>query len=108
MITIFVTEPGKYVRVLYTNYKGETAWRHIQPLDIPPRRTTPDDQYHPNTWVLEVWDLDKNAQRSYALKDIHKWVEAGSEMYTRLEVEGPMAYPEERTLVVQDPRLKKE
>lgn len=59
------------IRVFYTNYEGKSAWRNIVPLPLPPTFTGPDAPYHALTWVLHVWDVDKQAVRSYALKDIY-------------------------------------
>jgi hypothetical protein len=63
------------VSVDYTNHRGERGVRHVIPLSLPPRKMPTDHQYHPGAWVIEVWDLDRQAQRSYALKDIHSWEE---------------------------------
>lgn len=61
------------VYVLYTNWEGKTAWRRVIPFQMPPQfRST---SWHPEPqWLLLVWDLDKKAERSYAIKDIHRWV----------------------------------
>lgn len=61
------------VMVLYTNWHDETRWRKVIPLPvIPAFAQTP---YHQeNQWLLRVWDLEKNAERTYAMKDIHDWV----------------------------------
>lgn len=60
----------KAVRILYTNYKGETAHRIIVPDKIWFGAT----EWHPeDQWLLDAFDLEKNALRNFALKDIHEW-----------------------------------
>jgi len=60
----------KIVKILYTNYRGETAIRKIIPDKIWFGKT----DWHPvNQWLLNAFDLDKNAERSFALKDIKSW-----------------------------------
>lgn len=58
------------VTIDYTNYKGERRKRRIMPMDIEfrvtPHHTTPQ-------WILHAWDIEKDARRSYAMKDIHSW-----------------------------------
>jgi len=60
------------ISVRYKNYRGETSERKIIPLEISLGKT----EYHKETqWLLQVWDLDKEDYRTYALKDIEKWIE---------------------------------
>jgi predicted DNA-binding transcriptional regulator YafY len=66
----------------YTNYEGETEMRKVVPLCLRfgftehhPYGTVdpsvrPDDQQG-GIWLLECLDLDRNAPRTFALKDIH-------------------------------------
>jgi predicted DNA-binding transcriptional regulator YafY len=55
------------VRIRYRNYRGETAVRHIKPCHIRFGATS----WHPEPqWLLEAIDLDKGAERSFALADI--------------------------------------
>ncbi|KUM86081.1 MULTISPECIES: hypothetical protein [Streptomyces] len=61
------------VRILYINYRGEKGWRHIQPLKIWFGST----DWHPGKqWLMDAIDLDKQVERSFALKDIQAWDEA--------------------------------
>ena len=54
------------MQILYKNYRGEYAVRNIQINSMRIGST----EYHPqHQFLLDVWDLDKNAQRDYALKD---------------------------------------
>lgn len=58
------------IKVLYTNWRGETAVRSIMPLKIYFGST----EYYPKEqWLLEVFDLDRNAIRVYALQEIKQW-----------------------------------
>jgi predicted DNA-binding transcriptional regulator YafY len=58
------------VRLLYTNYKGETAVRRILPKKIWFGRT----KYHPERqWLLDAYDVGKSADRTFAMKDIRAW-----------------------------------
>jgi predicted DNA-binding transcriptional regulator YafY len=61
---------NKIVKILYTNYKGETGWRNI----IPTRVRFASSEWHPGEqWLLDALDVDKNAERSFAMKDIKEW-----------------------------------
>jgi len=63
-------ELKKQVRILYTNYRGETAYRHIVPEKIWFGAT----QWHSEEqWLLDAHDIEKNALRNFAIKDIEKW-----------------------------------
>ncbi len=58
------------VIILYTNYRGETALRKITPKKIWFGKT----EYHPEEqWLLDAFDLDKQADRTFAMKDIKEW-----------------------------------
>lgn len=58
------------VTIVYTNYKGETAVRRIVPEKIWFGAT----EWHPEPqWLLDAFDSDKQATRSFALKDITRW-----------------------------------
>lgn len=50
--------------VAYRNYRGEVAVRSFYPR----RLWFGSTEYHPEEqWLLDVWDLDKDAERTYAL-----------------------------------------
>jgi hypothetical protein len=55
------------VRVLYRNWRGEVAWRRIRPIRL---EWPPDGRPHSNQWLLRCWDLDREAERSYAFQDM--------------------------------------
>lgn len=61
---------------MYTNWRGETAERHIIPIRIWFGST----QWHKEEqWLLNAEDLDKKQHRDFAIKDIHGWAEAGDQ-----------------------------
>jgi hypothetical protein len=58
------TEP---ISILYRNYRGSTAIRRI----VPSRIWFGSTEWHPEPqWVMEAVDLDKGAERSFAMRDI--------------------------------------
>jgi hypothetical protein len=65
------TEAGpRVVRILYTNWKGQVSWRRILPTGLMFGST----EWHPaEQWLLEAVDLDKDAPRTFAIKDIVRW-----------------------------------
>ena len=53
--------------VSYTNYRGETADRTIKPMSIYYGST----EWHKEPqWLVNVWDVEKQAARTFALKDM--------------------------------------
>ncbi|HRI10496.1 MAG TPA: hypothetical protein PKW35_21900 [Nannocystaceae bacterium] len=66
------TTGGRPVRVVYTNYRGETATRTI----LPERIWFGTTSWHPRPqWLLDAVDLEKGALRSFAIADIRSWAE---------------------------------
>lgn len=60
----------KQVKILYTNWKGETAYRNIIPKTIEFKST----QWHKEEqWILNAFDIDKQADRGFAIQDIKEW-----------------------------------
>lgn len=54
------------IRVDYTNHRGETATRTITPLRVRWGKT----EHHPvEQWLLDCFDHDRDATRTYALDD---------------------------------------
>jgi predicted DNA-binding transcriptional regulator YafY len=61
----------KIVEIDYTNHAGERGRRRILPL----RMTFKSTEWHPVAqWILDAFDVDKLAERSFAVKDIHSWI----------------------------------
>ena len=60
----------KAVKIVYTNYKGVTATRHIVPVVI----LFGHNEWHTqDQWLMRALDIEKNAERTFALKDISSW-----------------------------------
>jgi predicted DNA-binding transcriptional regulator YafY len=61
----------KQVRIIYTNWRGETAERTIEPIEIWYGST----EWHPEEqWLLKAIDVAKKAERDFAVKAIQKWL----------------------------------
>jgi hypothetical protein len=61
---------NRAVKVKYKNYRGEVGIRTIIPMEVYWGQT----EYHPHDqWLLKVWDVEKNAERIYAFKDIQEF-----------------------------------
>jgi len=66
-----MADEKKAVKIVYTNYKGETADRTIIPLELWFGST----EYHKEEqWLLKAFDLEKKAERNFAVKDIKSWM----------------------------------
>lgn len=61
----------KQVKILYTNWKGETKYRNIIPKSIEFKST---EWHKQEQWILNALDVDKNADRAFAMKDIKEWI----------------------------------
>lgn len=59
------------VRILYTNYRGETALRTIVPEKIWFGTT---EWHHEPQWLMDAVDAEKQQIRSFAMKDIRAWL----------------------------------
>jgi predicted DNA-binding transcriptional regulator YafY len=60
-------ESEKTIKILYTNYRNETKVRTIIPIKI----WFGETDWHPEKqWLLDAYDLEKEAERSFALIDI--------------------------------------
>ena len=63
-------EQKKAVTIVYTNYKGVTGTRRIVPIEI----IFGHNEWHTeDQWLMRALDLEKNAERTFALKDIKSW-----------------------------------
>lgn len=59
------------IKVKYKNWKGETSIRIIIPEQIHYGHTA----YHPqDQWLLDVWDIEKDAQRTYSMMNIIEFI----------------------------------
>ena len=58
------------VKILYKNWKGVTSYRNIVPKSVEFKST----EWHPEEqWILNAFDVDKQADRAFAVKDIKEW-----------------------------------
>ncbi|MFK4706133.1 putative DNA-binding transcriptional regulator YafY [Roseateles asaccharophilus] len=56
------------VRIDYTNFRGERGIRRIVPLEV----LHGSNDFHPEPqWLLRAFDVEKNAERTFAMRDIH-------------------------------------
>ena len=60
----------KHVKILYTNWKGKTSYRNIIPKSIEFKST---EWHKEEQWILNAFDIDKKADRGFALKYIKEW-----------------------------------
>jgi predicted DNA-binding transcriptional regulator YafY len=64
-------EKAKSVKIIYTNFRGETGIRNILPKEI----FFDSNEWHKeDQWLLLAYDLDKGEDRTFAIKDIHTWL----------------------------------
>jgi predicted DNA-binding transcriptional regulator YafY len=58
------------IAIDYVNWRGERSWRRV----VPQRLYFAAVEWHPGEqWLLDAWDVDKQAIRSFAMKDIRAW-----------------------------------
>lgn len=60
----------KKIKILYTNWKKDTRYRIIIPISIEFKST---EWHKEEQWILNAMDVEKNEQRSFAMKDIKEW-----------------------------------
>lgn len=71
-----MADPQQEVTIVYTNWRGETGRRRIRPLHV----AFENNEWHPETqWLLYAIDLDKGAERTFAMANIHQW-QSGQEI----------------------------
>lgn len=63
-------ENKEVVKILYTNWKHETRYRIIKPISIEFKST---EWHKEEQWILSAVDVEKNAIRNFAMKDIKEW-----------------------------------
>ena len=61
---------NKKVKILYTNWKGVTSYRNIIPKNLEFKST---EWHKDEQWILNAYDVDKQADRGFAVKDIKEW-----------------------------------
>jgi len=79
---------GGAVEIVYTNWKGERGCRRI----LPRRIQLTYNKWHPTPqWLLYAHDLDKGAERTFALKDIERWTPVPEDPPEGAEMERKLA-----------------
>lgn len=58
------------VRILYTNYRGETELRTIEPISL---YFGEHERHSGPQWLLDAWCFERGSTRTFAMKDIHWW-----------------------------------
>lgn len=61
---------NRIVTILYTNYKGKTALRRVIPKSI---MYSHNEWHTKDQWLMLAFDVEKNAERTFALKDVKAW-----------------------------------
>lgn len=65
--------PKRIVIIDYTNHRGERRERRIIPAPTGGLVFMETPDHKPAQWVVRAWDVEKKAQRTFALKNIHSW-----------------------------------
>jgi predicted DNA-binding transcriptional regulator YafY len=66
------TQPAKLcVKLVYTNHRGETAERSVLPIKMWFGNTA---WHGADQWLLEAHDVEKGETRSFAVRDIVRWM----------------------------------
>lgn len=63
-------DPTKLVNIDYTNYRQERGYRVVEPISIWFGKT---DFHEVPQWLLKAWDVEKKAERDFAIMGIHNW-----------------------------------
>ncbi len=80
------TPEVKPVTLIYTNWKGETAPRRI----IPRRVWWGSTEWHPEPqWLVTAFDMDKESERDFALKDFGQPTQGYEELSTTKSASQP-------------------
>ncbi len=58
------------VEIDYTNYRGERSLRKIVPDSV---HWGSNEWHTEDQWLLYALDVEKQAMRHFAMKDIHSW-----------------------------------
>jgi predicted DNA-binding transcriptional regulator YafY len=67
-------DEDRAVTFAYTNHRGEKSRRRVVPSGIRFGST----QYHAAPqWLLEGFDLDRQAERTFAMQDVEDWLPLG-------------------------------
>lgn len=64
------TNTSKRIKFKYKNYRNEISWRTIEPIEI---RFGSTEWHNEPQWLLRAFDIEKDAEREFAIKDILIW-----------------------------------
>lgn len=67
----YAYNPDQIVTVLYRNWEGVESVRRIVPLGKVCFEST--EHHRKVQWLISAYDVDKQAERKFALNDILKW-----------------------------------
>lgn len=73
----------QHVVITYTNHAGETETRLVRPINIH-FSVSPYHDSGEQEWLMEAFCEERNAGRTFAMKDVSEWREANDEDLTRL------------------------
>jgi hypothetical protein len=62
-----MSQSGEEIDILYTNHRGEVRWRRVKPVALIFDTSAHHEGFQ---WLLIATDVEKNARRDFALKDI--------------------------------------
>jgi hypothetical protein len=58
------------VKILYTNWEGETRWRQVKPRSIYFGAT----EHHPEPqWLMNAMDMESLKYKDFAMRGIQEW-----------------------------------
>ena len=65
-----ISAPKTTVTFTYRNYRGEISVRLMRPIMV----AFGANGFHPEPqWLLHGWDINRDAERTFAMKDISDW-----------------------------------
>ncbi len=89
--------PAQRVRILYTNHRGSTAWRVIEPQSL----YLGESPWHAGIqYLLLALDVEKNAPRDFAMCGIVAWQPADVQLAYQMKDLGFRRTPTDARLVV--------
>ena len=62
---------GPRARFVYQNYRGEVSERTVVPGSI---RFGSTEYHEKQQWLMDAFDVDKKAVRTFAMRDILRWL----------------------------------
>lgn len=63
----------KVAHIDYTNHRGERGIRRVLPISF----GWGANEFHSKPgWLLHCWDLDRQAYRTFSIRNVHAWVDA--------------------------------